>query len=253
MTLTNKMKTIIGISIVILTGAIVIPSVVVPITSKTVSFSLLYNAGIMIETRGVRIYVDPIDLPENYSDLPADIVLITHPHGDHYQEDSIELIQKEDTLLIFPNNMSEEIEYFGATGVDPEDQITFKHLTITAYYMYTLPVGTFPASHPEEANWTSYIIDTGSFTIFHAGDSKNIAEYENISGTIDLALLPLGPGCQTMTDLEVCDALEVIQPTYFTPVHYGEGTDVTFINTYSEFFIECEIVHLSYWTSTKFR
>ena len=48
-----------------------------------VNVTLLSNAGVMIEADGMRIYIDPVDLPNSYMDYPADAVLITHHHGDH--------------------------------------------------------------------------------------------------------------------------------------------------------------------------
>jgi hypothetical protein len=51
---------------------------------------------------------------------------------------------------------------------------------------------------------------------------------------------------------EVVEALEVIEPNYFVPIHYGEGVDETFIATYGEQITSsgCEIVHLEYFHST---
>lgn len=255
MSLTRRIKIIIIFGVIIGAGAIITPSVVVPVINHTISFSLLYNAGVMIETRGIRIYVDPIDLTEDYSELPADIILITHPHGDHYQNESIQLIQGQDTLIVMPENMTDEITYHGGTGINPEEQIIYEHINITAFYMYTFPPEgyDFPASHPVEANWTSYIIDIDGFVIFHAGDSKNIDEYHELTGKVDLALLPLGPGCQTMADYEVVEVLNIIQPKYFTPIHFSLLADDTFLRNYGDFFIEAKIVHLAYWESTKFR
>ena len=43
-------------------------------TTGSVTLTLLYNAGVMIEANGMRIYIDPINLPSNYSSLPADAV-----------------------------------------------------------------------------------------------------------------------------------------------------------------------------------
>lgn len=124
-------------------------------------------------------------------------------------------------------------------------------INITAYYMYTLPVDIYPASHPAEAKWTSYIITLDNFTMFHAGDSKNIIEYYDLTGSIDLAFLPLGPGCQTMAGYEVVETLIRIQPTYFIPIHYGDGVQETWIAAYGddvESETECTPIVLDYWT-----
>lgn len=217
--------------------------------------TLLTNAGVMIETNETRIYIDPYQLNSTFANYPADIVLVTHPHGDHYDTTSLDFIETESTVFIFPSNMTSECATYGATGVEPGDTVMVGDINITAFYMYTLPVDIYPASHPAEANWTSFIITIDGFTIFHSGDSKNIIEYYDLTGTIDLAFLPLGPGCQTMADYEVVQALERIRPTYFIPIHYGAGVQDTWIASYGddvEGIDNCTAIVLEYWTRHTF-
>ena len=225
------------------------------IVLPTLNVTLLTNAGVMIETNETRIYIDPYLLNSSFADYPADIVLITHPHGDHYDPDSLDIIETESTEFIFPSNMSDECATYGATGVVPEDTVMIGDINVTAFYMYTLPVDIYLASHPAEANWTSYIVTIDGFTIFHSGDSKNILEYYDLTGTIDLAFLPLGPGCQTMTDYEVVQALDRIQPAYFIPIHYGYLVHDSWIASYGddvEELTDCTPIVLDYWTKYTF-
>jgi L-ascorbate metabolism protein UlaG (beta-lactamase superfamily) len=225
-------------------------------TPDGVKLTLLTNAGVMIEARGMRIYIDPIELPSEYGDSPADAVLITHEHGDHYQQSTIRMLQKEGTVNVFPEIMEDEIARHDGTGVVPGDEVTVGSITVTAFSMYTFsPTGTDPATHPAESNYTGYIVDIDGFTIFHAGDSKNIPEYEELTGTIDVALLPLGPGCQTMADFEVVDAIRVIEPGHFVPIHFTEGDNDQFVSRYRtmiESSTECEICNLDHYTSHTF-
>ncbi|MCK5150593.1 MAG: MBL fold metallo-hydrolase [Candidatus Thorarchaeota archaeon] len=227
-----------------------------PVEDNSIRITLLDNAGVMIEAEGLRIYIDPYNLPDNQTDLPADAILVTHPHGDHYHFGAIEKIATDDTIFIFPENMSTEIDRHDGVGVNPGDTVEIGSITVTAFWMYTFPPeGTdFEATHPVEANWTSYILDINGFRIFHAGDSKCIDEYEQLSGTIDIAFLPLGPGCQTMCDTEVVDALEMIEPEIFIPIHYGEGAEDDFESVYAGQVenMGIELMILAYWESTVF-
>lgn len=246
---------IISLGVIFAVTVIAVPSIVVPLrnNNNTITLKLLYNAGIMIETKDTRIYVDPYNLDPSYEDLDADFILITHPHGDHYDPASLSLLDKEGTTYIMPENMSTQLAFHDGIGVNPEDELVFGSIKITAFYMYTLPVDIFPASHPKAANWTSYIIDVDGFTFFHAGDSKNIDEYNQLTGLVDVALLPLGPGCQTMTDMEVVNALNTIEGQYFIPIHYGEGACQTFIANYGSYIMsECQLIHLEYWETHVF-
>ena len=258
MALTIRSKILISLGAVVAVAAIVTPSVVVPLVRNnngdysSIEFTLLYNAGVMIEVNDIRIYVDPYTLSFQYEDYPADIILITHHHGDHYDTASIDIIRTDDTTIVFPEIMSTAINSYGGIGVVPEDELEFGDITITAFYMYTLPVGDFPASHPEEDQYCSYIIDIDGFTFFHAGDSKNIAEYSQITGTIDVALMPLGPGCQTMCDMEVVSACNTIRPDYLIPIHYGEGVPELWGASYSSYLTTAQYLNLDYYESATF-
>ena len=228
-----------------------------PSEDTSIKLTILDNAGVMIEAEGLRIYIDPINLPSNYSTLPADAVLITHPHADHYDITSINMLQKPSTVNVFPDNMSTEVATHDGVGVDPLDSVQVGTINITAFYMYTevwIDDVRF-ASHPPEANWTSYIIDINGFKIFHAGDSKNITEYEQITGQMDVVLLPLGPGCQAMTGLEVVDAIDKLQPVYFFPIHTTNHDAEFFVLAYTdeiEACSDCTPMWLSHWESYTF-
>ena len=256
MALTQTAKIAIIISCCVVgAAAIVTPTTLVFLNNSTeVNFTLLYNAGVMIETENVRIYVDPYNISYSYHEYPADIILITHPHGDHYDPAIINFLKTDDTLIVCPENMTEAIATFGATGVNPGDNFVHMGINITAFYMYTEAPEGYTPSHPPEANWTSYIIDTGDFTFFHAGDSANIAEYTQISNQIDVALLPLGPGCQTMTGIDVVYAIDTINPIYMVPIHFAEGADVAFCAVYEDMITNagCQLVHLNYFQSHVF-
>lgn len=246
----------IGIIVIVLVG-VTTPIALMAMLNQPatgIEITLLHNAGVMIETGDVRIYIDPYNLPDNYTELPADIILVTHPHGDHYHYGSIVDIETPDTVFIFPENMSTEIARHDATGVNPGDSVQVGDINITAFYMYTTAPEGYEPSHPPEANWTSYIIDINGFTIFHAGDSKCIPEYEQLEGKIDVALLPLGPGCQTMYRSEVVDAIEVIQPDYFIPIHYTEDEFDAFCTLYDVQIenLECTMLALTEYSSHLF-
>jgi L-ascorbate metabolism protein UlaG (beta-lactamase superfamily) len=250
MQLTRRAK-IVAIAAVVALVAVGAPVVAITLISQhtlnnTINFTLLYNAGVMIESRGVRIYVDPINLTSDYVSRPADAILITHPHGDHYQPVTIDMLQKEGTVNVFPANMTAAISAYDGVAVRPRDQLQVGHIQVTAFYMAT------PTSHPLEANWTSYIIDINGFTIFHAGDSKELPEYAELTGTIDVALLPLGPGCQSMAGMEVVDAIHTLQPRFFVPIHYTSGANELFITIYGPLITDCTILDLAYFESYTF-
>ncbi|MFX0185567.1 MAG: MBL fold metallo-hydrolase [Candidatus Hodarchaeota archaeon] len=251
-----KVITIIIIGMILVTSGVVITAIVLNSNSnpnENITVTLLHNAGVLIEVEDTRIYIDPYYLPSDYSNYPADIILITHDHGDHYDPSSIDLIKTEDTRLFFPAIMSQEATQYGATSVQPEDTFIIDDINVTCFYMYTMP-GSAQSSHPQSSNYTSYIIEIDNFTIFHAGDSWNIDEYEQLKGDIDLAFLPLGPGCQTMTEIDVVRVVETIEPSYFIPIHFTEDAKQTFVELYQND-VEasgCAFINLDYYESYEF-
>lgn len=247
MNLTKKGKILISLGVLVVILGASTPFVVSNIAqNSSVKLTLLYNAGVMIESQGIRIYIDPYNLTDDYDDMPADAILITHDHGDHYQADVMEMLQKEGTINVFPEIMESEIALFDGIGLVPEESLMIENINVSTFYMYT------GISHPQESNYTSYIIDINGFTIFHAGDSYILDEYYQLTDKIDVAMLPLGPGCQTMTDMDVIDVLSRINPTYFIPIHYAEGTDETFLSTFETMLSDYEVIHLSYFSSHRF-
>lgn len=224
--------------------------------SGAINITLLNNAGVMIEVGEARIYIDPFDIPDSYQEYPADAILITHDHGDHYQAPTINMLQKDGTLNVFPEVMTSAIRTHDGIGVNPLEEFMIGEITVTPFYMYTFAISPeIPGSHPRDSNFTSYIIDIGGFRIFHAGDTKNLPEYEQIAGTIDVALLPLGPGCQSMADQEVVDAIRDIDPAYFIPIHWQASAKRTFMSRYRSSITtstECEICDMDYFTTQTF-
>ncbi len=100
MKLTRRVSIFISIGGIVTVTAVATPIITISILNyNSVNLTLLDNAGVMIETKGMRLYIDPINLPESYGNKPADAILITHSHSDHYQSSIINMLQKNETLI----------------------------------------------------------------------------------------------------------------------------------------------------------
>ena len=211
--------------------------------SNGVYIQLLDNAGVMIEAEGLRIYIDPYNLPPQYQFYPADAILITHPHFDHYQPEAVNMLQKSGTMNVFPAIMTAEIELHSGIGVNPEDQFQVGSIDVTAFYLYT------SSNHPRSSNWTSFIIDINGFTIFHGGDSETIEEYAELAGLIDVAILPY---YILIEPEDIVEAVEIIEPDYLIIMHWTQFRKDEFIDTYGPTIGECEVLDLNYFDSYSF-
>lgn len=211
----------------------------------TITIHLCDTACVIIEYKDTRIFIDPWYFLENYTGLLADVVLITHPHFDHYNETTVNSIQKDETMNILPASMDDEVLAHDGVGVVPGDIIQLGNITITAFYMYTYDFG-----HDRSFNWTSYLIDINGFTIFHGGDAANMSEYTQLNGLVDVACLPI-----YFFDNTTIYSLEMIQPRYFIPYHfYVEYKNVWFDTWGSQIPLvsDCEVIRMDYWTSYTF-
>ena len=63
---------------------------------------VLKHNSIRIEREKI-IYIDPFRIDKNYND--ADIIFVTHDHYDHYSEENIDKIKKEDTVIVAPEEL----------------------------------------------------------------------------------------------------------------------------------------------------
>ena len=52
---------------------------------------------VCFESDDTVVYVDPYKVPDDAHD--ADLIVITHSHGDHYSPEDIERVRKEDTCF----------------------------------------------------------------------------------------------------------------------------------------------------------
>jgi L-ascorbate metabolism protein UlaG (beta-lactamase superfamily) len=253
-------KIVLGIII----GAIVVSTPIILLIppaqeTTTITLKLLLNDGVMIEAKGIRIYIDPFYIPSNYTELPADVILITHPHTDHYSRFDIEDIITNDTLFVCPENMTAAIDRFDGFGVNPGDSFLVGDINITAFpqYLHEYDSG-LPSAHPRSANWTSFIIDIDGFTIFHAGDAKYMDEYEELTDTIDVACLPIyfDPGLGPLNEslLPIVDAIDTIKPRTTILTHFTNENRETFISEYAPLveYTSGDILNLEYWTTRTF-
>lgn len=163
-----------------------------------------------------------------------------------------------DTLFVCPANMTDAIDRFDGFGVNPGDSFLVGDIKITAFYTYMPDYAENPSFHPKASNWTSYIIDIDGFTIYHAGDSKYMEELGELTGTIDVAFLPIffDPGYGPLNEslLLTVDAIELLQPRFTNPIHFNDINRETFMSEYS-ILVEnpnCEILNFAYYTSQVF-
>ena len=177
---------------------------------------VLCHSSIKINKEKV-IYIDPFKIDKNYND--ADIIFITHDHYDHYSEDDIEKIKKNDTVIVAPEELLTKLlrkgfrqDYIITVTPDEQDMVEgIKFETVPAY-------NTDKQFHPKENEWVGYIIELNGYRYYIAGDT-DITE-ENKKVKCDVAFVPVG-GTYRMDFKEAAFRINEIKPKISLPIHYG--------------------------------
>ena len=177
---------------------------------------VLYHSSIKIK-KEIIIYFDPFKIDKEYKD--ADIVFITHNHYDHYSEEDINKVRKENTKIVAPLDLLDNLLTIGFT----KESIIIVKLNEN-YNVNSLTFKTVPAYninkrfHPKENNWVGYLITIDGITYYIAGDT-DITE-ENKQVKCDVAFVPIG-GTYTMDYKEAAKLINEIKPKIAIPTHYA--------------------------------
>jgi len=164
---------------------------------------------------GKVIWIDPFQLAT--ADLPkADVLFITHAHGDHLSAGDQAKILKPGTIVVGPPDCVAPVAVPDAQKivVAPGDSITVEGIPVEVVPAYNID----KAYHPRSNNWVGYILTVDGRRIYHAGDTDRIPEMKNFR--VDVAMLPVG-GTYTMGAEEAAAAVnEDIKPQAAVPIHY---------------------------------
>jgi L-ascorbate metabolism protein UlaG (beta-lactamase superfamily) len=228
-------------TIMILAFVILLPSAVTSTEEDKVVITHIKSENIYInvstvciEGNGTRIYIDLFDIPQEYTDKPADVIFITHDHLAHYDPTSINLVAQNTTTFIGPSSCSEFISEYDGIGVVPGDNGTVAGIHYEAFRAYNF-------GHPYGDNLCGYIITVNGIRIYHSGDTGNIPEFQNLTGKIDVLILAVGDSYATMDFEDAVDAIGVIQPKYLIPIHYLTQSIKGFITECTETYPDLEI------------
>lgn len=181
------------------------------------------HGSLVFQFAGTTIHVDPFGRLADYAALPkADLVLLTHDHGDHLDTAAIARIRTAQTLLVAAPVCEQTLP--GATILKNGETREFRGIKIEAVPAYNL-VHTRSDGNPYHAKGegNGYVLTLGGKRIYVAGDTENTPEMKSLR-EIDVAFLPMNLP-YTMTPEMVADAARAFRPSILYPYHYGK-TDV---------------------------
>jgi L-ascorbate metabolism protein UlaG (beta-lactamase superfamily) len=193
---------------------------VIETSDGDLQITFLGHGTLMFTFGGEVIHVDPYSKVADYAQLPkADLILITHGHGDHMDADALAHIRTKDTDVILTAAAARQVQ--GGLVMRNGDVREVRGLSIEAVPAYNIvhKRDNGQPFHPKgEGN--GYVVTFGDKRVYIAGDTENIPEMKGLED-IYLAFLPMNLP-YTMTPDMVADAAQMFEPEIVYPYHYGD-------------------------------
>ncbi|MFQ6042476.1 MAG: MBL fold metallo-hydrolase [Candidatus Poribacteria bacterium] len=178
------------------------------------------HGTLMFTFDGKIIHIDPVSREADYNKMPkADLILITHEHGDHLDRKAIKILRKEKTEIVLTEICAKEVK--GGIVMKNGDVKKVLGLKIEAVPAYNIvhQRGAGRPFHPK-GDGNGYVITFGDKRVYVAGDTENTPEVKKLK-EIDIAFLPMNLP-YTMTPEMVADAAKAFKPKVLYPYHFGD-------------------------------
>jgi len=192
---------------------------VIATNAGDLKITFIGHGTLMFEFNGKIIHVDPVRREADYTDMPkADIILLTHEHGDHLDPAAIKILRKEGTQIVLTKPCAEKVEGLLMANGDVKTVQGLKIEAVPAYNIVHMRSAGNPF-HPK-GRGNGYIITFGDKRVYVAGDTENTPEMKRLKD-IDVAFLPMNLP-YTMSPEMVADAAKAFKPKILYPYHYGQ-------------------------------
>jgi len=178
------------------------------------------HAAFSIEMAGNTVLVDPfLDgnpvSPVKASEIDrADVVFVTHDHGDHLG-DAFSICKRTGATLMATIELTDYAEENGVkkvAGLNIGGSVGVKGVKLSVVQAFHTASRGAP---------TGVIIEGEGKTVYHAGDTGLFGDMHLLGEfyKLDLALIPIG-GYYTMGAREASEAVKLLSPKAVIPMHY---------------------------------
>jgi L-ascorbate metabolism protein UlaG (beta-lactamase superfamily) len=184
----------------------------------------LGHAAFALEHDGTTLLIDPFltgnpKAAASADEVAADVILLTHGHGDHYG-DTVAIAKRTGATVVAITEIAGEIGEEGVEVVDTNlggtAEFGWGSARLTpAWHTSTTPKGT--VSTP-----AGLVIEFGDKRIYHLGDTALFSDLAlpKRRGHLDVALMCIG-GHYTMDRFDAVAAAELVGADQVIPCHYN--------------------------------
>lgn len=194
---------------------------VIETSAGPLALRFIGHGSLVFGFAGKTIYVDPYGKVGDYAALPkADLVLITHEHGDHLDPAALSAVAGPDTPLIASEVVREKLGR--GTALQNGETTEVLGIPIAAVPAYNIKHhrDTGEPFHPK-GRGNGYVLTFGDVRVYVAGDTEDIPEMAALAG-VDVAFVPMNLP-YTMTPEMAAAAARSLRPKKaLYPYHYGD-------------------------------
>jgi L-ascorbate metabolism protein UlaG (beta-lactamase superfamily) len=189
----------------------------IPLPDGSLKLTFLGHGTLMLDYNGWIIHVDPVSAEADYSALPpADLVLVTHEHGDHLDPAAVARITRPGTVVVA--NPASAARLSGALALRPGESRTVGSVKIEVVPAYNTSPGR-DRFHPRGRD-NGYLLTIAGKRLYIAGDTEDTPEMKALKN-VDIAFLPMNQP-YTMTPEQVARAARAFKPRVLYPYHTGD-------------------------------
>jgi uncharacterized repeat protein (TIGR01451 family) len=184
------------------------------ITVDGVNIIPIDHASFVMLWNGIAIYVDPVG-QNLFTGLPkADLVLITHSHGDHYQTATLNAVTDAETRFITPQSIFTRADF---ASFQSRTTVLGYGQTSSVLGLSVQAVHAYNDNHALNSG-NGYVVTIDGTRFYAAGDTGAKPEIRTLED-IDVAFLCMNVPF-TMTVDEAASVTRDMQPAMVIPYHY---------------------------------
>ncbi len=224
------------------------------------TITALGHASVQIEQGGKVVIVDPVAMMADLSKAkPADLILVTDIHPDHYDAAAVAKLRKPGAPVVVPQAVADMKQIPNPTVMQNNQMRTNEQslvgITVISVPAYNIQRGPSPGQfyHPR-GRGQGYVLafsdkladvrQLKAAQIYVAGDTECVPAMSTWVTNVNVALMPMNLP-YTMTPAEAATCVKEFKPKVAIPYHYmgqnpqefadalkGSGIEVRLLNWY---------------------
>jgi L-ascorbate metabolism protein UlaG (beta-lactamase superfamily) len=186
-------------------------------TNGDVLIRPITHASFLMTWNGLVIYNDPDSPTTLYTGLPkGDLILISHDHGDHFDQTALNLLTNVGCQIIAPQIVRNQM----APALQALTTVLTNGMTTNLLDLHVEAVPAYNANHPR-GNGNGYVVTIGGQRFYMSGDTGGTPEMRALPN-IDVAFVCMNLPF-TMSIPEAVTNVRAFRPRVVYPYHYSSS------------------------------